>query len=143
MRESHNLSRQLLVRSEATLRHSFRFVVFASAHTLCRQCSVQVLTTIRPRLNPLFDRSEHGTMDLAILIADGGMVEHPDDVVKDLLLRYFDVIPCVDDSRRAVLQDLSSDLASGLVQYVGEVIFRQHTGSSLVLSMDMGHGLYL
>lgn len=53
------------------------------------------------------------------------MVENSVDIVHDLLDGDIGVLPGVDDTRSDVLQDGGGDVAGGLIEDVGKVVFRQ------------------
>lgn len=53
-------------------------------------------------------------------------MEHSESVIQNLLYRDIGILPGKNNARCNVLQDSRCHLASWLIQYIGEVVFRQH-----------------
>ena len=96
-------------------------VVLTGSDALAAEDGVQVGTLARA--SPAFNDGEHGLMDFAVGLASGGMVEHTDDIIEDLVQGNIGVLPGVENARGYVRKDSGGNLACRLVKYVGEVVF--------------------
>jgi len=69
-------------------------------------------------------------------------MENADDVVKDLVHWDVGVVPGVNDTWCDILQDSSSDLSSGFIENIAEVVLRQE-GVSWIGAMRVSPWLVL
>ncbi len=76
-------------------------------------------------MRPALDCVEHVSVEFAVLIPDGRVVKHSDDVIEDFMDWDTGVLPCEDDAWCNVLKDCGCDLAGWFVEDVGEVVLGQ------------------
>lgn len=97
-------------------------VVFARLHTVGAEDVGETGAAVGPRLHPCLHCFEHAAMRFVVHVPQRRVVEDPDAVVQDLLLRYVGMIPGVQDARRGVLENRCRYVSGGLVEDVGEVV---------------------
>lgn len=100
-------------------------VVFALPNALRSEDVVERATSVGSRVDPALHDVEHASVDFAMRVSDGGVVEDADDIVENLLDGDVGMVPCVNNAGRDVFEDGGCDLAGWFVQDVGEVVFRQ------------------
>jgi hypothetical protein len=97
-------------------------MVVTSTHALGRKNVVQVVARAA---GPFLDDLKHVSMELVVMVTEGRVVEHSDYVVKYLLNWHINMVPCVDDARRNILQNSRCYLTGRLIEDVGEMVFGQ------------------
>lgn len=80
-------------------------VVLAIANRFGRE-EVFKLVSARMLIGPLPDSVEHVTLDLNIIVTEGGVVECTEDIIDDLINRDASVLPCVQDAACTMLARL-------------------------------------
>lgn len=90
-------------------------VITTSTHALGAEIVVEIALVAS---GPLLDDSEHGFVNLIVVVSDGWVVEDSHHIIQDLLLRDFRVVPGIDDARSDILHDSDSDLSSRFVEDV-------------------------
>lgn len=95
-------------------------MVFTMANVFgCEEVEFGTTITVGP---PLYD-IEHVTVEFAILIPKGGVVEDSGDVIQDLVDWNVRMLPRKDNTGRNVLEDCGCNLAGRFIKDVGEMIF--------------------
>lgn len=61
---------------------------------------------------PLLDGAEHVSVDLNVIVADGGVVECAKDVIENLIDGNARVLPSIKDARNGVLENGHGDLST-------------------------------
>lgn len=98
-------------------------MVFALSYALGREQYVEVRSAIWSRTCPALDRTEHVSVQLAMMIPNCWVMEDSGNIIEDLLHRNVGVLPCIDYTWRDILENSGRDLTSRLVEDIGKVIF--------------------
>jgi hypothetical protein len=101
------------------------FVVFSSFDKGRAQDAVQ-LVTVGLLVYPLAYGVEYVSVDFDALVPECRVVESAEDVVHYFFDGDARVLPGVDNSRSNVLENGSGNSTSHTVQFIGEVILREH-----------------
>jgi hypothetical protein len=98
------------------------YVVVSSLDTLRAEKSVKIMATTWTRASPVLDDCKHALLNLAVRVTDCRVMESAKHIVENFIFRYIWMVEGVDDTRSDILQYTSSNLTSGLIQDVAEVI---------------------
>ena len=98
-------------------------VVFAVAYAVGSQNDIEIRAAVWTGARPFFHDGKHFHVELAVAVAESGMMEGSADVAEDFVGVHFGVLPAVDDARNDILQDFRGHLAGRVVEYVGKVVW--------------------
>lgn len=77
-------------------------------------------------INPLLDGGEHVALDLAVVVAEGWVVEGAEDILDDFADWDTWVFPCEENTWNSVLQNSGRNSSSNWVEVVGEMVLGEH-----------------
>ena len=83
---------------------------------------VYVRSAVWARINPRLDGLEHGPMSFIMHIPKRRVMEDLETIIHDLLFGHRRMVPSIEDPRSDIPQNSGSDVASGFVEDIREMI---------------------
>lgn len=84
------------------------------------------LSTVRLLVNPFSDSVEHVAVKLAVFVTNSWVVESAENISHNLVDGDSWVFPCVQNTRRNILQDCCCNTTGNSIQFVGEMVLGEH-----------------